>query len=111
MEWIDCKEKLPEVGTEVNVVTETTRGLKVTSLSLYFNANGYYYWDNNYGQGNTHLFEVVKMWQPLPSLPNPPKLIWQSSTMQQPDVWTDRTDEEYELMNHLARFNWQQIEK
>jgi hypothetical protein len=44
-------------------------------------------------------------------LPSPPELIWQSSTLQQPDVWTDRTDEEYELMNHLARFNWRQIEK
>ncbi len=40
-----------------------------------------------------------------------PTKIWQSSTMQQPDVWTDRSDEEYELMNHLARFNWRKIEK
>lgn len=53
--------------------------------------------------------EYAEQFKPDP--PTQSKLTWQSSTLQQPEVWTDRSDEEYELMNHLSRFNWRQIEK
>lgn len=43
-------------------------------------------------------------------LKNPPKkLIWQSRTKTFPD-WKNITDEEYELFQHLSRYEFRQIE-
>jgi hypothetical protein len=99
MEWIDINDRLPEkfitvifcFGDDMSTGFLTPDGINNHNRMLG-------------GKSATH-------WMPLPEPPNKPKLIWQSSTLQQPDVWTDRSDEEYELMNHLARFNWRQIEK
>jgi hypothetical protein len=72
--WISVTEALPQIGTEVivfipekiemgrNPVTALVR------LIRYEGATGYY-WDNNYGTGNTHVQDAVTMWQPMPDAP------------------------------------------
>lgn len=66
--WIPVEERLPELGQEVNVLTN--KGV-VTSLARFIRYEGSptYYWDNNYGQGNTHLAEAITHWKPLPESP------------------------------------------
>ena len=111
MEWINVKDQLPKVGHEVNVVTETSRGTRVTALCLYLNGAGQWYWDNNYGSGNIHLMDAVKYWQPLPEPPHQPKSIHQYSTKQDPDVWIDASEDEYNVGQHLSRYNWREVVK
>lgn len=63
--WISVEERLPEIGVEVNVVTEDKRVTSLCRLCRY-EGDEKYYWDNAYGGKNWHDQFVVKYWQPLP---------------------------------------------
>ena len=52
----------------------------------------------------------IQAWCDYPIAPKT-TLIWQYATRQEPDLWKDATDEEYELGKHLAKWNWRQVEK
>lgn len=69
--WIKVEDRLPEIGTEVNVFCPEKEFNKVTSLCRLkkYEGSSDYYWDNNYGTSNLHLKEAVTHWQPLPEPP------------------------------------------
>lgn len=46
------------------------------------------------------------IWQDIPK-----KQVYQYSTTQEPNVWHDATDSDYEAGKDLVRFNWRIIEK
>jgi len=63
MDWIDCKDRLPENTNDVLVIDEN--GLM--AVSCYFFAKNEYLWENRDDQirlGN------VTYWMPLPNPPN-----------------------------------------
>lgn len=67
--WISVKDRLPEIGQEVNVIVI---GNRVTSLArkIRYEGDKEYSWDNSYpGSGNWHAKEAVTHWQPLPEPP------------------------------------------
>lgn len=52
--------------------------------------------------------EYAAQWKPeTPVL----KQVWQYSTTQDPELWKDATNDEYYIGQHLAKYNWRQIEK
>jgi hypothetical protein len=68
IEWVPVSERLPEIGTEVNVLREDDTVTSLCRLIPYENAPNYF-WDNNYGGCNVHLPESIKAWRPLPAPP------------------------------------------
>ena len=68
-EWINVKDRLPEIGEEVIVYTPNGWS-DVTALCRLIRYEGAteFYWDNHYGGSNFHLQEAVTHWMPLPAL-------------------------------------------
>lgn len=68
MTWISVKDRLPDIGTEVNVYTSDGRVTSLCRLCRY-EEDTTFYWDNAYGGKNWHDQFVVTHWQPLPKPP------------------------------------------
>jgi hypothetical protein len=70
-EWINVKEKLPEIGTEVIVYCPKCTVRKVTALARFirYEEATDYYWDNDYGGSNIHVMDSVTHWKPMPNKP------------------------------------------
>lgn len=66
--WIPVTERLPEIATEVNVLTKAGRVTSLCRLIPYEGAPEWY-WDNAYGGKNWHIAAEVTHWQPLPEKP------------------------------------------
>lgn len=71
-DWINIKEKLPEIGTEVIVYCPKCTVRKVTALARFirYEEATDYYWDNAYGGSNIHVMDSVTHWKPMPNKPN-----------------------------------------
>lgn len=106
MDWIKIEDKLPSEGQIIDIWNGNN------SRSI-FRGNEFERYVDVCNKDRVMVLVYMKVthWKPISEGPYEQKLVWQSSTQQQPDVWTDRTDEEYELMGHLSRFQWRQVEK
>lgn len=72
--WVSVKDRLPEIGTEVQVYVPSKLDFSrnpvtaLTRLICYEEALDYY-WNNNYGGSNIHVQDAVTHWRPLSSPP------------------------------------------
>jgi len=104
MEWINIKDKLPDNENWVRVCLNNQPSV----IPCCYSGSRWY----EYRGSTLHIPEVTHWKEFNNEPPHQPKLIWQFISKKNENTdWTDLSDDEYEQVKHLARFEFRQVEK